>query len=113
MGYAYRDAFNANIITPVTDPVATSTPETGPVATANPKTGPKAEPGKQTVPVSVAPVTKMKKWFRESDHLEHRKTPAKTRYGEDEAGPSEEREDEDEDVAKTTVTTRNLYQREL
>lgn len=59
----------------------------------------------------VKPVTKMKKWFGELDLFECRETPVKTRYGEEEAGPSEEQKDED--VTKPKGTNQNLYQREL
>ncbi|XP_066843069.1 uncharacterized protein [Anser cygnoides] len=50
-----------------------------------------------------------------SGRLERRQSSAKSGHSEDEAGPSkvQETEDEDEDVEKSTVTTRTLYQREL
>ena len=83
------------IPTPVADPVAGSE--------------------KRAVAVQVAPVDKVKKWYRDSGRLERRKSSAKSGCGEDGAGPSsvQEDEDEDEDVEKSTVTTRTLYQREL
>lgn len=83
------------IPTPVADPVAGSE--------------------KRAVEVQVAPVEKVKKWYRNSGCLERRQSSAKSGGGEDGAGPSnvQEDEDEDEDAEKSTVTTRTLYQHEL
>ena len=95
----------------VSGPAVVPAPVAGPAFIPTPVAGPVAGSEKQTLAVQVAPVTKVKRWYRDSDHLHRRETPVKTKYGKDETGPSEEQEDED--VKKSSVTARDLYQREL
>ena len=127
LAHAYQAAIDTTINL-VTDPAATPSPVTDPTATPTPMMDPAAAPvpapaaapspvagsEKRAVAVQVAPVEKVKKWYRDSGRLERRESSAKSRYRDnDDAGPSGILEEEDEDAEKSTVTTRNLYEREL
>ena len=87
----------------MTGPAVVSAPVAGPACIPAPVAGPVAGSEKRAVAVQVAPVDKVKKWYRDSGRLERRESSARSRYREDEAGPSEVQEDED--VEKSTVIT--------
>ena len=92
-------------------PAAVPTHFTGPAGAPTQLTGRKARPGKQTLPVSLAPVGKIKQWMRRAGCLESTRTPTQTGEKEDEAGylevagPAEEQDDEEKDIIQASRPT--------